>query len=157
MKELLLFRHGKAVDPEEAPTDHERGLRPKGRRSATAMGELLSERKLLPDLILTSDAVRARETAELCESAFPTRVDVLPLEALYDCGPGDYLTLVGRQPEVISRLMIVAHNPTIEALIHDLTSVAVGMKTGTIARLRLNISSWRGPMENAELVEVLET
>lgn len=143
MKELLVFRHAKAVDAGGAPNDRDRDLKQKGERSASAMGVLLSERKLVPDLILTSDALRARRTAELCEAQLPSRVDVLAIPALYDCEPADYVELIDRQPDVVARLMVVGHNPTLEELIERLTGAGLRLKAGALARIRLGIPSWR--------------
>lgn len=158
MKELLVFRHAKAVDSSEAPSDHERGLRQKGEKAAASMGGLLSERKLVPDLILTSDAVRATRTAELCEKELPARVDVLALAALYDCEAQDYLELVARQPDVVSRLMLVGHNPTLEELVESLTGDHTRLKTGHVARISLKLTSWRDVLKDAQAVleEILE-
>ena len=158
MKELLVYRHAKAVDAAEAANDHERDLRPKGAKAAQAIGDILSDRRLLPDLILTSDATRAVRTAELCEQAFSTRVDVLALAALYDCEPRDYLELISRQPDVVTRLMVVGHNPTLEDLVAALTGTSLRLKTGAVARIQLPISSWKEILESAEgsLEEVIE-
>jgi phosphohistidine phosphatase len=157
MKELLVFRHAKSVDASEAPSDHERDLRPKGEKSASAMGALLAERKLVPELVLSSDALRARRTADLCAEQLPSRVDVLALGGLYDCTPRDYLELIQRQPDVVSRLMVVGHNPTLEELVEVLTGSHIDLKTGAVARIALSITSWREIAEDpqGELAEVL--
>lgn len=158
MKELLVFRHAKAVDSSEAPSDHERELKQKGEKAATAMGALLGERKLVPDLILTSDAVRAQRTAELCERQLPSRVDVLALAALYDCEARDFVELIARQPDVVSRLMVVGHNPTLEELIESLTGEHRRLKTGSVARISLKLTSWRDVLGEGQTIleEIIE-
>lgn len=157
MKELLVFRHAKAVDSSDSPTDHVRDLRPKGEKAAVAMGALLSERKLVPELVFSSDAVRAVRTAELCVKEFTTRVDVLALGALYDCEASDYLDLLSRQPDVVSRIMVVGHNPTLEELVDALVKRGVDLKTASVAWITLSITSWKEILEepDAALDEIL--
>src|SRR5689334_7466246 len=63
MKTLLILRHGKSSWHDEKLADYERPLSPRGKESARLIGRLLKKKKLLPDGIVTSTAVRARKTA----------------------------------------------------------------------------------------------
>ena len=62
MKSLLLLRHAKSSWKEAELADHERPLNKRGRADAPRMGRLLMEQDLVPDLILSSTAKRARQT-----------------------------------------------------------------------------------------------
>ena len=64
MKTLLLLRHAKSSWKDESLTDHERPLNKRGKKTAPQMGHLLRDQGLVPDLIVSSTAVRARSTAE---------------------------------------------------------------------------------------------
>jgi phosphohistidine phosphatase len=64
MKTLLVLRHAKSSWSDPALDDHERPLNKRGRRDAPRMGELVREYGLIPDVVISSDAVRARLTAE---------------------------------------------------------------------------------------------
>ena len=64
MKTLLALRHAKSSWGNANLTDFERPLNKRGQRDAPRMGELLKERDLTPDLIITSSAERALATAE---------------------------------------------------------------------------------------------
>ena len=67
-RELLLMRHGKS-DWNSGLPDFERPLKERGRRGAQQLGNWLLERGLRPDLILSSDAERARGTIlEACHT-----------------------------------------------------------------------------------------
>lgn len=59
-KRLIVLRHGKAAYP--PVPDHERPLADRGNTEAPAAGRWLIERDLYPDAIVTSDAVRTRQT-----------------------------------------------------------------------------------------------
>jgi len=62
---IYLVRHGDAVPEDEAGSDRDRWLSPKGREHARVLGRLLRDQKLEPDAILCSPLPRAVQTAEL--------------------------------------------------------------------------------------------
>ena len=155
MKTLFVLRHGKSSWTTAGP-DHDRPLKGRGRRSATRIGQELRARDLVPDLILTSTARRARSTARRAAEA-----------AAYDGPLAEtrelYLTTVERQLEVIAggagdqqRVMIVGHNPTSEDLVKHLTGEDVSMTTANLACVDLEIQSWAElPVAQGELRFVL--
>ena len=63
MKTLLIMRHAKSSWDESDMHDHDRPLNKRGKLNAPRMGRLLREQDLVPDLIITSSARRARDTA----------------------------------------------------------------------------------------------
>jgi phosphohistidine phosphatase len=69
MKTLLVLRHAKSSWNDSALDDHERPLHERGLRDAPRMGALVREHGLRPDVVLSSDAVRARLTAEAVAEA----------------------------------------------------------------------------------------
>ena len=62
---LYLVRHGDAVPEEDAGSDRDRWLSPRGRESARILGKLMREQNVEPDAILCSPLPRAVQTAEL--------------------------------------------------------------------------------------------
>jgi phosphohistidine phosphatase len=66
---IYLVRHGDAVPEEDAGSDRDRWLSPKGREAARVLGRLLREQGVAPDAILSSPLPRAVQTAELIASA----------------------------------------------------------------------------------------
>lgn len=155
MKTLLVLRHAKAEPEEPSLTDHERPLTKKGVKAARRMGELLREQHLVPELVLTSTAERARTTAELSarESGYPSSVQTLT--ELYLAEPPAYLDALRRFGGDAERVLVVGHNPGIEALIFRLTGAAEHMPTAALAECELPITSWseldsgvRGTLQN---------
>src|SRR5215216_5072419 len=68
MKTLLILRHAKTQS--DAPAgDHARELTERGHRNAAAMGAYIQNLIGTPDVIITSDATRARRTAEIVAPA----------------------------------------------------------------------------------------
>ena len=70
MKSVILFRHGKSDWNASYGIDHDRPLNSRGIKAAKKMGQYLLEKDQVPDLIISSTAVRAKTTAQLAiESA----------------------------------------------------------------------------------------
>jgi phosphohistidine phosphatase len=156
MKTLLILRHAKA-DRDEAPTDHARELTKKGKKAARRIGEILREENALPDLILSSAAERARRTAEETAAAAEYRGELKLLEELYLAEPHAYLDALRRFGGPAQRVLVVGHNPGIEALIFRLTGAAEHMPTAALAECSLQIDDWAalGPETTGVLERVV--
>jgi phosphohistidine phosphatase len=115
MKTLLVLRHAKSSWNDPALDDHERPLNKRGRRDAPRMGELLREHGLIPDVVISSDAVRARLTAEAVAGAAGYAGAIVLDPRLYLAGPADILSLLQRVRGKAETVMIVGHNPGLES------------------------------------------
>ena len=110
---LLLMRHAKSSWADAAQTDHERPLKPRGKRAATAVGQALHARGYAPQMIWSSDATRTRQTAMNLIRAIPGAQAVNYHAEMYHASPSEMLALAERlgEPEGVERLMWLGHNP----------------------------------------------
>ena len=69
MRSVVLFRHGKSDWDADYNVDHERPLAKRGIKAAKRMGKYLAELDEIPDIVITSTAVRAKTTVELAMKA----------------------------------------------------------------------------------------
>ena len=69
MKTLYVLRHAKSSWENSELADFDRPLNDRGKTTAPFMGKVMKKNELAPDLILSSPAVRARETARLVKEA----------------------------------------------------------------------------------------
>ena len=143
MKTLLVLRHAKSSWNDPALDDHERPLNKRGRRDAPRMGALVREYGLTPDLVISSDAVRARLTAEAVAEASRYAGEILLDPHLYAAGPADILSLLPTVPENPETVMIVGHNPGLETLVEQLTGERQDLPTAALAQIDLAIDQWR--------------
>ena len=143
MKTLLLLRHAKASWKQTEMHDHDRPLNKRGKRQAPKVGKFLKENDLVPDLILSSTALRAHDTAQAVAEAcgFPGQVDLY--QDLYLSDPDCYLDILRCLPDEANRVLIVGHNPDIEQLLTLLTDATQHMTTAALAQVELPISSWQ--------------
>ena len=69
MKTLLILRHAKSSWNNLDLPDYDRPLNKRGKRDAPRMGDFLRHQDLVPDLIISSTAKRAKKTAKLFAKA----------------------------------------------------------------------------------------
>ena len=62
MKTLLLMRHAKSSWGNQSLNDHDRPLNKRGESACRLMGSFISQQGLIPDQIISSTAVRAKDT-----------------------------------------------------------------------------------------------
>ena len=143
MKTLLVLRHAKSSWDDPGLDDHERPLNKRGRRDAPRMGELVREYGLIPDVVISSDAVRARLTAEAVVEAARYAGEIQMDRNLYLAHPADILSVLRTVRESAETVMIVGHNPGLEALVEQLTGEPQDLPTAALAQIRLPIDRWR--------------
>jgi phosphohistidine phosphatase len=148
MKELLILRHAKSSWANSRLADHDRPLNKRGRQDAPLMGRLLRHGDLIPDLIITSSAKRALTTAELVALNCDYEANLQVTRALYHAGPASYLAQLRRVDEVHKRVMVVGHNPGMEALVEELTGHYERMPTAALAHIVLPVERWADCHDN---------
>lgn len=142
MRELILVRHAHAEAPATGTDDHDRALSPIGHQEAAAAGAWLREHGLLPDRVLCSSALRARQTLQGLGDLGAAAVQ--EEAGIYAASPGTLAALADANRDA-GRLMLVGHNPGLEqlaALMHSgQTGDYRGMPPGGIAVLRLPVDA----------------
>lgn len=142
-KLLLILRHAKSSWEFEELSDHDRPLNNRGKRDAPLMGRKLLKQQLVPQLIISSSAVRAHSTARKVAKACGYEDEILIDPVLYGSGYSDYLNVLINQEDKHDIIMLVGHNPISEQLVEVLTGEIVTMSTCAIACISLPITSWK--------------
>jgi phosphohistidine phosphatase len=143
MKTLLVLRHAKSSWNDPQLDDHERPLNERGRRDGPRMGKLVREYGLIPDIVISSDAVRARLTAEAVAAAARYAGEILLDPHLYLASPADIVSLLRTVRENAETVMIIGHNPGLEELVEQLTGERHDLPTAALAHIVLEIDQWR--------------
>ena len=142
MKTLLILRHAKSSWRHAELPDFDRPLNKRGKRDAPRMGELLRQADLLPDLILSSSAQRARQTTQAVVDSSGYGGEVRWMDSLYAAPPESYLEALRALDDSLQRVMLVGHNPGLEELLEHLTGAAETLPTAALAQVLLPIQSW---------------
>jgi len=133
--------------------DFERVLSERGRGQAQACGEFLKQQNLKLDLVLSSPALRARETAESVISAAGLNCDIRFDQKIYEASSQTLFALVSEIDEARSSLMMVGHNPGLEDLIHMLTGRSEHLSPAMIAKISFEVEQWDGVSDNTSLLD----
>jgi len=114
VKRLTLVRHAKSDWSLPGQQDWDRALNKRGQRDAPEMARRLRARKLKPDVILSSPAVRALATATIMARELKVAASIVRQdERLYLAGPADMLTVIRELGGSARHLMVFGHNPGI--------------------------------------------
>ena len=143
MKTLLVLRHAKSSWNDPELDDHARPLNKRGKRDGPRMGELMRKYGLMPDIVISSDAVRAQLTADAVAEAARYAGEILLDPRLYMASPADILSLLRTVRENAETVMIIGHNPGLEELVEQLTGERQDMPTAALAHIVLEIDQWR--------------
>jgi phosphohistidine phosphatase len=155
MRTLFLLRHAKSSWKDETLSDFERPLNSRGRKAAQTMSAFLKQEQIKPDLILSSLAVRARETIEIMMRSTRLEVNLRFDERIYEASAGRLLEVVTQIEDENRTVMMVGHNPGFEELLTALTGKIETMPTAALAKITFKTSSWNNAVKGGTLAWVV--
>ena len=117
---LCLLRHAKSSWSNPTSPDRERPLAMRGVTDASLMGKAMAERGIDPELVLCSSARRTRDTLDLVLPELRVEPKVVYDDALYHASPEEMLEMLHAIQPGANRVMLVGHNPEIQAFALDL-------------------------------------
>ncbi len=133
-KILYLARHAKSDWKRHALSDFERPLNSRGQRDAQLMASILKAKETTPDLILSSPAIRAKETAHIYHHALDGELhfDV----RIYEASHLNLYYIAQEAFQKVDHLMIVGHNPGLTDLHNILSDTPLyNLVTGAIVAI----------------------
>ena len=143
-RRLLLLRHAKAAPARDDGADRDRPLLPVGREAAALVGRFVDAVGHAPDLVLTSPAARARETAELARSAAGWSCPVREIAAFYEGTPRGVLHALRDEGGDAEIVILVGHEPTWSQLASRLVGGgAIRLPTAGLVLVELALASWQ--------------
>lgn len=148
MKTIILLRHGKAESYYAKSNDFDRELAEEGRRNAMEMGIYIRDEGFIPDLICSSGAARAFETAMLAAERMNYSKDkIIVNNNLYLCSASAIFYTFSKLSNEINSCMIVAHNPGLTELINELGVKMDNLPTASAISFSFNVDSWKNILD----------
>jgi phosphohistidine phosphatase len=145
MKKLLLIRHAKATH-ESGYIDFDRPLKQSGMQDAVLMATLLRGQSEIPEIIITSPALRTKTTAEIFANHFK-----LPApgedKRIYEASENTWIKVVNDLPDEHTYIGLVGHNPGISQILYYLTGQLKEMPTGAVAIITFETDTWKSISE----------
>lgn len=151
MKRLIIMRHAKSAWDTDAPDDHSRPLNDRGRRDAPRMARELRRRGWVPDLVISSDSERTRQTWAGMAPEFDQEIEVRFTRDFYHAGPMEIAEKCEAVGEFTETVMVLGHNPGWARAVAYLSGEEEQMTTANCALLEadgewvdlMQASSWR--------------
>jgi phosphohistidine phosphatase len=141
MKKLLIVRHAKSSWDFPHLNDYNRPLNDRGKRDAPKMAQWLHLQDIKVDLILSSGAERAKNTAIAFQALLNTPLEID--DQLYHAGRSKLLNIIKQTNDGINCLLLVSHNPGLNDLADYLLSgFSENIPTTGIVGFNLNIKKW---------------
>ncbi len=142
MPSLYILRHGKA-EWTSSDGDHARLLQARGQDEARTVGSLLAQKDEAPEIVYSSTAERARQTAELAKEEGDWEAQICLEDALYEASVSLVIDIVRGTEACHQRVLVCGHQPTCGILIGELTrSAAPDFPTAALARVDFEFEDW---------------
>src|SRR5262245_55920191 len=142
MNSLFLLRHAKSSWKDKTLADFDRPLNPRGRRTTKTLSAFFASQKVRPDLIISSCAVRARETIESILHLTKLHTELRFDERIYEASAERLFEVVSQIEKAVRSVVIIGHNPSLEELLTFLTGRSETMPTGALAKISFKNSTW---------------
>ena len=119
---LIIMRHAKSDWNTDAGKDFNRPLSLRGERDAPKMGDWLRQQQFTPHCILSSPALRAKQTCLAVAGELDmSEEDIIWKDNIYEAGIKDLCSIIDEHADGINTLMMIGHNPGLEGLLYYLS------------------------------------
>jgi phosphohistidine phosphatase SixA len=141
-RRLIVMRHAKSSWDSPTAADHDRPLNDRGRQDAPRVAARLVELGWLPDVVLSSDSQRTRETFEGMQTVLPAVRSVEFLASLYHASIEALREALLGVADDAAVVLALGHNPGWQHAVYWLSGESVEMKTATAALLECDAADW---------------
>ncbi len=160
---LYIMRHAKSDWSGPGTADFDRPINRRGRKNAKQIGQWMLENDHVPEKIISSSALRARETTELVTEQLKSEsTTVIYDKDLYLASPDTLIESIQLYKNDCHSLMLVAHNPGLEQLLNFLlrksrtaASKNLTMTTANLAIIEYGRNSFDPETAKGTLIEVV--
>ncbi len=144
MKSIYLIRHAKSSWKDASLRDFDRPLNKRGLRDAPFMANVLKEKGIVPNAIVSSPANRAYTTAGYFAKALQIEeADIIKVEAIYEAYYSTVLSIIQQQSDAIDTLLVFGHNPAFTNLANLFTTNYIdNVPTCGIVEIAADIENW---------------
>jgi len=149
MKTLYLLRHAKSSWDDPELSDFDRPLNNRGLKDAPRMGKRLKEKRVTPDIMITSPAERALATCkEIARVLGFAEEKIITDRRLYHANEDQILKVIKelkdspRDSEEI--VMLFGHNPGLTEFANSLLNETIdNIPTTGVVAATLNVNKWQ--------------
>lgn len=153
-RQLYIIRHGKSSWDHEDLDDIDRPLNPRGLRSAKMMAERLKDAGLVPELIYSSPAKRALNTALIMQEVWGLDSALLKVrDQLYMAYLQEISEVIAQAPAEVKSLAIFGHNPSFTMFANRFLKASLdNLPTAGVVVVDLDSESW-SDLDRKQVIE----
>ncbi|MFA6196344.1 MAG: histidine phosphatase family protein [Sulfurimonas sp.] len=153
MKKVYLIRHAKSSWKDSSQDDFERPLNKRGKSDAPLMGSKLKDRKIVPDIIYSSPALRAKTTAEIIARKIGFEKEIVFKKDIYEASASTLHKILTKIDDNNSVVFLFGHNPSLNELVEKYINFNENIPTCGVVEIEFDCDSWEDiSVENARLV-----
>jgi len=141
MKRLFIVRHT-AENKENLSDDYDIKLSSKGIQKATNIAKDLANTNANIDLIVTSPAIRTRQTAQIFAKELGYNKTIILSEVLYKAFVNELIETITYTHDTVNTMLLIGHNPSLTALAITLVDFKEKFQEGAIMQIDFNCNSW---------------
>jgi len=155
IKTLYIIRHAKSSWKDLALDDFERPLNKRGKRDAPVMGERLAKNQVMPDIILSSPAKRAKMSAKIIANKVHYDKKIIFKQEIYEADQQTLQKIVNNIDDRYDTAFLVGHNPGLNELAEYYVNYEENLPTCGIIGIAFTCNHWKeSNAENARLLSV---
>ena len=145
VREVCFVRHAKSSWDHPGVRDFDRPLEDRGNKDAPMMAHKMKKLGLVPDLIVTSGAKRARKTAEYFQKEFGLPDHQFQVtDAIYEASAEEVYKVIRELPDSARFIYVFGHNPTFTWIANSIAGVHIdNVPTCGIVHAQIMIDSWK--------------
>ena len=144
MKSVILLRHGKSDWNAPFRNDHERPLASRGIKAAKKMGKYFSKNEKTPEILISSTALRAKETIELAKKSGKWSSQLIYNSKIYGGSPKIILEIIQQIDEKFNSVCLIGHEPNFSSFISKSTNGEFyRFPTAAMAFINFKIELWK--------------
>jgi phosphohistidine phosphatase len=143
LRYLYLLRHAQSADKQIGQTDKERALTPIGLMEARAVGIFFKEKSLIPELIITSSALRAKTTSQTVAKILNYDVEKIVTEdCLYEATISTFSQILSKLDYQIKNVLLVGHNPVLTFFADSIIDQQNSLRPAEVLVLKSKAANW---------------
>ena len=154
------MRHAKSDWSGPNTVDHDRPINKRGQKNAKQIGQWMKRHNYIPQKIMCSTAIRAKQTIELVTEQIEGSSENIDYDkSLYLAAPDTLIELIQLYKNDVSSLMLVAHNPGLEELINFLSkheNEYKSMTTANLAIFEFSDNQFNPEIDKGKLIEFIK-
>lgn len=153
MKKLFIIRHAKSSWEDLLVKDFDRPLNKRGKKDAPFMGTVLKNKGIIPDIIISSPALRAKTTIETIVKELEVEKKVIYNNNIYEAALSSLINIIIKIEDTNNIAFLVGHNPSLNALADEYINFNENIPTLGIIEIQFKTNTWKNiSKDNAKLI-----